>query len=107
MIVIMDFASDILNELINEKTGLNLYGNYSKNGQYVVDLNDSNIYAKVYSALDKNNDLEELADSNIISETVVSISYLYSSKNAQITLNADLDNFEYNLIINVYEYGED
>lgn len=103
----MNFSvEDVLEELINKKVGKSFTGYFSTNGQYVVDITDPLDYPKVYSALDKNPDLEELSENNIINESLVSVNYLYPEMNAQITLNADLDNFEYSVIINMYEYGE-
>ena len=93
-----------MDKLLRE-LGLALEGEYSKDGSYVVDIYDSNEFGKVYSALESNNDAEELYDNSLLTIHNANISYLFGDY--QLTLNADFDQELYKLVITEYEYVED
>lgn len=88
-----------------KKLGIYLDGEFSKDGSYVVDIYDSDEFGRVYSTLEKNDDVEELYSNSLLTIHNSSISYLYD--NYQITLIADFEQDLYKLIISEYEYVED
>lgn len=85
--------------------GITYDGAYSNSGSYVVDLMDSNSFGKVYTALDKNDDVEEITDTNLVTVDNVNISYLYDDY--QLTLVADFENDDYRLIVTEFELVDD
>ena len=93
-------VEDALKEL-----GIPFDGEFSKDGSYVVDLFDSDQFGKVYSILDRNNDVENLDDSSTLTVHNANVSYLYGDY--QFNLIADFDQNLYKLVIVEYEYVED
>ena len=88
-----------------KKLGISLDGEFSKDGSYIVDIYNSDEFGRVYSVLEKNDDVEELYSNSLLTIHNSSISYLYD--NYQITLIADFEQDLYKLVISEYEYVED
>ena len=88
-----------------KKLGISLDGEFSKDGSYIVDIYNSDEFGRVYSVLEKNDDVEELYSNSLLTIHNSSISYLYD--NYQITLVADFEQDLYKLVISEYEYVED
>lgn len=73
-------------------------GSYSKNNNYIIDINDSNEFGRIYSTLDTNDELDESDDATNINEHTANIVYKYENQ-FQLTLIADWDNDTYKLVI--------
>lgn len=81
-----------------QELGIEERGNYSKDDSYVVDLPNSDEFGKIYSKLDKNDDVEYLEDNSLL--TVNNASMYYRYDDIQITLIADFLNDEYKVVAN-------
>ena len=66
-------------------------------GQYVIDIEDSNEYSKVYSKLDKNQSVLEVEDDSVFD--LENNTLEFESEDYYLELNADLDNDVYSLVI--------
>lgn len=88
-----------------KKLGISLDGEFSKDGSYIADIYNSDEFGRVYSVLEKNDNVEELYSNSLLTMHNSSISYLYD--NYQITLIADFEQDLYKLVISEYEYVED
>ena len=76
--------------------GVNQVGHYTKTNTYIIDIEDSNEYGKIYSSLDRSEELEEDADSSTI--TVHNSNIVFESEKYQLTLIADFDSDTYKLV---------
>lgn len=85
---------DILREL-----GINLDGTYDSEGGYVIDLNSSSDFGKIYSKLDKNEDLNFLESNSLLTVDNASLVYRYEDE-VEITLLGDFNNDKYQLVAN-------
>ena len=83
---------EILKEL-----GIDAFGTTSSNGMYVVDIDSSDMYGKIYSKLDRNEDLEYLSDISSLTANASNLAYDYGDY--RINLIADFDNDQYKLVI--------
>jgi hypothetical protein len=74
-------------------------GILSEDGGYVVDIENSDEFGKVYSKLEKADDLIPLVDSQVI--TLQGSSFVYESETEPFILNliADFDNDRYQLVV--------
>lgn len=81
-----------------KKLGINNVGYYNKSGTYVIDLENSNQYGRVYSILDKCNDIEEIDDESEL--TLHSSRIVYESDKYKFSLIADFDKDFYKLTCN-------
>ena len=79
-----------------EKLGITQVGHYTKTNTYIIDIEDSDEYGKIYSLLDKNEEIEEDEDSSTI--TVHTSNLVFESDNYQLTLIADFDQDTYKLV---------
>ena len=79
-----------------EKLGITQVGHYTKTNTYIIDIDDSDEYGKIYSLLDKSNEIEEDEDSSTI--TVHTSNIVFESDNYQLTLIADFDQDTYKLV---------
>lgn len=80
-------------------------GEYSKDGSYVVNLEDSDEFGRVFSRLDRNEDYEELTENSLIS--LFDTSLIWLKDNFQINLIADLTQDSYKLVITEIEDDEE
>ena len=79
-----------------EKLGITQVGHYTKTNTYIIDIDDSDEYGKIYSLLDKSNEIEEDEDSSTI--TIHTSNIVFESDNYQLTLIADFDQDTYKLV---------
>jgi hypothetical protein len=79
-----------------EKLGITQVGHYTKTNTYIIDIEDSDEYGKIYSLLDKSSEIEEDEDSSTI--TVHTSNIVFESDNYQLTLIADFDQDTYKLV---------
>ena len=85
-----------MKELLNE-IGITQSGYFSKGDTYVIDLEDSNEYSKIFSLLDKSDLVEEETDTSISNASVSNI--LYRSERYSLNLIADFENDAYKLVV--------
>lgn len=76
--------------------GIDQVGHYNNKNNYIIDIDDSNTYGKIYSRLDKNELLEENEDSSTI--TMHNSHIVFESDKYQFTLIADFEQDTYKLI---------
>lgn len=82
---------DVLKEI-----GIMREGTMTKNGSYLIDIEDSDDFGRFYSILDKNSKVEEMEDNTINNIHTISLMYVY--KDVLINLTADFDGDKYTLI---------
>lgn len=87
-----------MDEILKE-IGIDLEGTFDTEGGYVVDLNSSTQFGKIYSKLDKNEDLNFLESNSILTVDNASLIYRYEDE-AEITLLGDFNNDKYQLVVN-------
>ena len=87
-----------MDEILRE-LGIDLDGTYDSEGGYVVDLNSSADFGKVYSKLDKNDDLNFLESNSLLTTDNASLIYRYEDE-VEITLLGDFNNDKYQLVVN-------
>lgn len=83
-------------ELFLKKLGITQEGEYTDDNNYVIELDDDDEYARIYSLLDKSNELEEDDDASQLTQDNSSIQYI--NDKYTITLLADYDSEQYALI---------
>lgn len=85
-----------------QSININIKGNKSDDGAYVVDLKDSNEYGRIFTRLEKSEELDLLDDNQVITEQGSSLIYESRSYNYIINLIADFDSDQYQLIVNKF-----
>ena len=85
------FLEKFLKEL-----GITETGHYTKSNSYVIDIEDSNDYGRIYSRLDKSDLVEEDEDTSNV--TVHNSNIVFESDDFQFTLIADFDEDTYKLV---------
>lgn len=70
-----------------------------KDGNFVIDLYDSDEYARVYSKLDKSDLIEEDPEASQVTLENSSIQYISEDDKYTLTLNADFDGDVYTLVV--------
>lgn len=88
-------------EQLLKELNINLPGEYSEDGSYVIDIPDSSEFGKVYSKLEKSDKIEEVDDSTIL--TLTDVSVLYRNDNFSLNLLADIGENTYRLVVNEYK----
>ena len=79
--------------------GINKVGTYGKNDSYIIDLNDSDEFGKVFSTLDNNEELEYMDENNLLTVSNATMIYRYKDQ-YQVQLIADFNNDAYKLVVN-------
>ena len=79
-----------------ENIGISNVGHYTKSNSYVIDLDDSEEYGRVYSRLDKCDELVEDEDSSTL--TIHTSNIVFESDDYQFVLIADFDQDIYKLV---------
>lgn len=79
-----------------ESIGISNVGHYTKSNSYVIDLDDSEEYGRVYSRLDKCDELVEDEDSSTL--TIHTSNIVFESDDYQFVLIADFDQDIYKLV---------
>ena len=82
-----------------KEIGINLGSKPSKStdGSYVVDIPNIDVFAKYYSLLDRNADVQEEVETSLLTLHDIRLSYLY--KEMLITLMSDNDQDLYKMVI--------
>lgn len=84
-----------------KQLGITDAGNKTSNGNYVIDLEDSDHYNKIFSRLDKSDLVEENEDSSVVNLDVTNI--LYISEKYAINLIADFEQDLYKIVVTELE----
>ena len=79
-----------------DSIGITQTGHYTKSNSYVIDIEDSDEYGKIYSSLDKCEELVEDEDSSTL--TIHTSNIVFESDNYQFVLIADFDQDTYKLV---------
>ena len=85
-------------EELLEELGIEAIGNYSNEGSYVIEIDDSNEWGKYYSLLDDSEILNEIVDTTTITIDNSNITYGYEDK-FELSLIADFKNDNYKLVV--------
>lgn len=86
-------------EKLLKDLGITKAGSYSRDGSYVIDLNSSEEFGKIYSLLENNEDLEYMEENNLLTVSNASMTYRYG-EDYQLQLIADFNNDAYKLVVN-------
>lgn len=84
--------------------GITQQGEYTEDNNYVIDLESSNEFNKVYGKLDSSDLIEENEDASVVNLDVTNI--IYFCENFAINLIADFTQDEYKIVVTEVE-GED
>ena len=84
-----------------KKIGITEAGYYSKERNYVIDLEDSDHFNKVFSKLQKSDLVDENEDSSVINLSVSNV--LFLSDDYSLNLIADFDQDIYKLVVTELE----
>lgn len=80
-------------------------GTYTSEYTYEIDLQNSDTFGKVYSKLEQNEDAVEFEDTTHMTMDDINITYKYDAYD--FTIDADMDNDEYKLIVTTTTNNED
>lgn len=80
-----------------KKIGITQPGYFSSDDNYVIDIESSEQYNKIFSLLDKSDLVEENEDSSVANISVSNI--LYSNDDFSLNLIADFDQDIYKLVV--------
>lgn len=82
-----------------KELGIDQVGTYAEDGSYVIDIDTSEDFGKIYSTLDSSDELEYMDTNSLLTVHNASLLYKYGEE-LQINLIADFDNDEYKLVAN-------
>lgn len=84
-----------------KQIGITEEGHETTNGNYVVDLEDSDHFNKIFSKLDKSDLVEENEDSSVVNVNITNI--LYIGEAYAVNLVADFNEDAYKLVVTPLE----
>ena len=84
--------------------GITQEGSFTEDNNYVIDLESSNEFNKIYGKLDSSDLIEENEDASVVNLDVTNI--IYFCENFAINLIADFTQDEYKIVVTEVE-GED
>ena len=90
-----------LEQLLRE-LNIHITGSYTNKDTYVIDLEDSNEYGRIYSLLERSDLLELISDTSFLNSENGSMEYQYEDEEGtiiQLSLIANWDNDEYKLVV--------
>lgn len=94
-----------MEEFLRE-VGITKPGEYSKQGAYVIDLEDDVEFGKMYTILDKSDILEEMDENQLITVDEAHVSYMDIDGEYQVSLIGDFNSGIYRVVVNELQ-GED
>ena len=86
-----------------ESIGITKTGAIGDDSSYVIDITDSNEYGKIFTILEKEDDLDPLEDNQVVTEQGSSLMYESMSEPYLLNLIADFDGDVYQLVVNRIE----
>lgn len=84
-------------EYMLKEIGIDLPGEYGKNGSYIIDLDSDNEWGKIYTLLDNAENVEQDEESFLLTTHNSSLIYTYNNL-YRLVLKADFDQNLYSLI---------
>lgn len=93
-----------MKELLS-KIGITQPGHFSKDDNYVIDLENSEEFNKAFSKLDKSSEVEENDDASVVNLNVTNI--MYVSDDYSFNLIADFEQDTYKLVVSKITGGKD
>ena len=90
-----------LEQLLRE-LNIHIAGSYTNKNTFVIDLEDSNEYGRIYSLLERSDLLELINDTSFLNSENGSMEYRYEDEEGtiiQLSLIANWDNDEYKLVV--------
>lgn len=84
-----------------KQIGITEEGHETTDGNYVVDLEDSNHFNKIFSKLDKSDLVDENEDSSVVNVNITNI--LYIGEEYAVNLVADFNEDAYKLVVTPLE----
>ena len=85
-----------------QSIGINKDGEYAEDA-YIVSLTNSNEYGRIFTILEKSDDLDIMEDNQVITEQGSSLMYESESQPFIISLLADFDQDIYQLVVNTIQ----
>ena len=82
-----------------DSIGISKSGSFGDDGSYIIDLSNSDEYGRMFTILDKSDDLDIMQDNQVITEQGSSLMYEALNEPYSINLLADFDNDLYQLVI--------
>lgn len=79
------------------RVGINKAGYYANDGSYVIDIDDSDEFGKMYSILDNSSELDDMTENSLLSVFTVSIQYI--SDDYQVSLLQDFEEDSYKIVV--------
>lgn len=89
----------IVAETILKNLGINKSGTYSEDGSFVVDIDSSDEFGKIFSILEDSDLLTPQEDNGILTDESANMNYLYEDGDFLISLSGDLENDIYQMTI--------
>lgn len=86
-----------MDEMLYEIGIDDLVGQVGKNDSYVIDLSSDSEWGRVYSLLEKCENVYQLEENNLLTTHNASLQYVWKD-DYQITLKADFDNELYSIV---------
>lgn len=87
-----------------KKIGITDAGSFTKDGNYVIDFENSDQFNKAFSRLDKSDEVEENDDSSVINLNVSNVMYI--GEKFSFNLIADFEQNLYKLVVTELEREE-
>lgn len=85
-----------MKELLQD-IGITESGYYTEDDEYVIELDDSNQYSRIFSLLEKSNEVHEVEDDSVFD--LEKNTLYFESEDYDIELSADLDDDFYKLTV--------
>lgn len=85
-----------------QSIGIDKEGEYTEDA-YIVSLTNSNEYGRIFTILEKSDDLDIMEDNQVITEQGSSLMYESESQPFIISLLADFDQDIYQLVVNTIQ----
>lgn len=89
----------IVAETILKNLGVDKSGTYSEDGSFVVDIDSSDEFGKIFSILEDSDLLIPQEDNGILTDESANMNYLYEDEDFLISLSGDLENDIYQMTI--------
>lgn len=86
-------------ETVLKNIGIKKSGTYSDDGSFVVDIDNSDEFGKIYSILEDSDLLDLQEDNSILTEDEANLNYLYEDEKFLISLTGDFENDIYQMTL--------
>lgn len=86
-------------ETVLKNIGIKKSGTYSDDGSFVVDIDNSDEFGKVYSILEDSDLLDLQEENSILTEDDANLNYLYGDGEFLVSLTGDFDGDVYQMTV--------